>query len=201
MDSAITSCAGAEEAYAARRCKHGCLLMRKRVAGYPLIGLCGHKNASKTTLVCRLVEHFAELGHRVATVKYAHCDVEIDHEGRDSFRHRQAGARSVALVSPYRWATIHEVDEIAPVPPLERVVAALGPADLVLVESNKHGDHPKIEVRDVASARPLLADADERIVAIAANGPLTHPRLPVFHRDDVAAIADFIRNLLELPEP
>ena len=175
--------------------------MRKRVAGYPLIGLCGYKNAGKTTLVCRLVEHFTGRGYRVATVKYAHCDVEIDHEGRDSFRHRQAGARSVALVSPYRWAIIHEVDEAAPVPPLEQVVAGLGPADLVLVESNKHGDHPKIEVRDVADERPLLTDADARIVAIAANGPLTHPRVPVFHRDDVAAIAGFIHDMLELPTP
>jgi len=176
-------------------------VMNKRVAGYPLIGLCGYKNAGKTTLVCRLVEHFTAAGLRVATVKYAHCDVEIDHEGRDSFRHRQAGARSVALVSPYRWAVVREVDKAAPVPPLAEVVRALGPADLVLVESNKQGDYPKIEVCDVAVARPLLADADARIVAIAASGALTHPRVPVFHRDDVAAIARFISDFLELSEP
>ncbi len=175
--------------------------MRTRIAGYPIIGLCGYKNAGKTTLVCRLVEHFAAAGLRVATVKFAHCDVEIDHEGRDSFRHRRAGARSVALVSPYRWAVVHEVDEVSPVPSIEAVVAALGPADLVLVESNKQGDYPKIEVRDVAAERPLLAGADKRIVAIAASGPLTHPRVPVFHRDDVAGIAAFIRDFLELPQP
>ena len=134
-------------------------------------------------------------------MKYAHCDVEIDHEGRDSFRHRQAGARATALVSPYRWAIVREVDDLSPVPPLQEVVAGLGPADLVIVEGNKGGDLPKIEVRNVAAERPLLADADERIVAIAANGPLTHPRLPVFHRDDVAVIAAFIRDFLEIPQP
>ena len=175
--------------------------MRTRIAGYPVIGLCGHKNAGKTTLACRLVKHFTAAGLRVATLKFAHCDVEIDHEGRDSFRHRQAGARASALVSPYRWAVIREVDEASPVPLLEEVVVGLGPADIVIVEGNKGGDLPKIEVRDVTSARPRLADADERIVAIAANGPLTHPRLPVFHRDDVAGIAAFIRDLLELPQP
>ncbi len=174
--------------------------MPERVRGHPVFGLCGYKNSGKTTLVCRLVEEFSRRGLRVATVKFAHCDIEIDHEGRDSFRHRQAGARRVAVVSPYRWAVIHEIDRAARERPpgLEEVLAHIGPADLVLVESNKAGDYPKMEVRDIHHPRPPLADADERILAIVASGPLTHPRVPVFHRDDVVAIADFIAGTLRL---
>ncbi len=177
--------------------------MPARIRGYPVFGLCGYKNSGKTTLVCRLVEEFTRRGLRVATVKYAHCDVEIDHEGRDSFRHRQAGARQVALISPYRWAVIHEIDRTAREQPprLEDVLSHIGPADLVLVESNKTGQYPKMEVRDVHHERPPLADTDAHILAIAANGPLTHPRVPVFHRDEVAAIANFISQALDLTPP
>lgn len=177
--------------------------MPERIRNYPVFGLCGYKNSGKTTLVCRLVEEFTRRGLRMATVKFAHCDIDIDHEGRDSFRHRQAGARQVAVVSPYRWAVVHEIDHAAGErpPPLHEVLAHIGPADLVLVEGNKSGKYPKIEVRDIRHHHPLLADTDAHVLAIAANGPLTHPRVPVFHRDDITAIADFIQHTLALPMP
>ncbi len=175
--------------------------MPERIQGIPVFGFVGHKNSGKTTLVCRLVEEFSRRGLRVATVKYAHCEIEVDQEGRDSWRHRQAGAQHVAVVSPWRWAVFHELEKGQPRPPIEAVLPHLGEADLVLVESNRDGDFPKLEVHDVASGRPLLAERDARTVAIAASGALTHPRLPVFHRDDVAAIADFISTRLELEKP
>lgn len=176
--------------------------MNTRVCGYPVFGLCGFKNSGKTTLVCRLIEEFRRRGLVVASVKFAHCDIEVDTPGRDSWRHRQAGARHVAVASPYRWAVFHELPEKAARPRLEEILPHLGKADLVLVEGNKLGDFPKMEVRDVFSPRherhELLAETDARIVAIAASGPLTHARLPVFHRDDVSGIADFIQRTLEL---
>ena len=176
--------------------------MPPRLCGYPVFGLCGYKNSGKTTLVCRLVEEFTRRGLAVATVKFAHCDIEVDIDGTDSYRHRAAGARHVAVASPHRWAVFHEIDQPPARPDLPDILPHLGKADLVLVESNKDGDFPKLEVRDVANPahaeRPLLADADERILAIAASGPLTHPRLPVFHRDEVERIADFIATHLEL---
>ncbi len=165
-------------------------------------GITGYKNAGKTTLVCRLVEELSARGWRVATVKFAHHPVEVDHEGRDSHRHRAAGARSVALISPYRWAVMHELDQQAGErpPPLQEVLPLLGAADVVLVEG-RSAAIPKLEVLAANESRPLLAGEDTHVVAIATAHAIDYARLPVFRRDDIAAIADFIERFLELKRP
>jgi len=162
-----------------------------------VIGVAGFKNAGKTTLVEKLVRELTVRGYRITTVKHAHHSFDIDHEGRDSFRHRQAGASEVAVISGQRWAIIHELrgeDE----PSFAAILAKLAPCDLVIVEGYKHGEHQKIEVRNLAFDHPNLAGDDPTIVAIAANGEIADAPVPVFDRDHVEALADFIITHMRL---
>jgi molybdopterin-guanine dinucleotide biosynthesis protein B len=164
---------------------------------HKVIGVAGFKNAGKTTLVEKLVSELTRRGHRVSTVKHAHHSFDIDHEGRDSFRHRKAGATEVAVVSRHRWAIIHELrDEDEPL--LAELLAKLAPCDLVIVEGYKRDTHDKIEVRNLALDHPRLAGDDPTVVAIAANGSVADAPVPVFDRDDVAALASFIQKHMRL---
>jgi len=158
-----------------------------------VIGVAGFKNAGKTTLVEKLVTELTRRGYRVSTVKHAHHSFDIDHEGRDSFRHRKAGASEVAVVSRHRWAIIHESRDDTE-PSLQDILSKLEPCDLVIVEGYKRDTHDKIEVRNLALDHPELAGDDPTIVAIAANGPLTHAPVLLFDRDDVSALASFIER-------
>jgi molybdopterin-guanine dinucleotide biosynthesis protein B len=158
-----------------------------------VIGVAGFKNAGKTTLVEKLVAELTRRGHRISTVKHAHHSFDIDHEGRDSFRHRKAGASEVAVVSRHRWAIIHESRGDAE-PGLDEIMAKLGPCDLVIVEGYKRDSHDKIEVRNLELDHPPLAGDDPTIVAIAANGHVPAAPVPLFDRDDVSALASFIER-------
>lgn len=153
-------------------------------------GITGWKNTGKTTLTERLVAHMTAQGLRVSTVKHAHHDTDIDHPGRDSFRHRQAGAGQVIVASPTRWALMTELRG-APEPPLATLLAHLDPCDLVLVEGYKTAPHPKVEAHRAATGRGLLAPGNATIRAIASDTPLDHP-LPRFDLDDIPGIARFI---------
>jgi molybdopterin-guanine dinucleotide biosynthesis protein B len=162
-----------------------------------VIGVAGFKNAGKTTLIERLVRELAARGYRISTVKHAHHSFDIDHEGRDSFRHRHAGAGEVAVISGQRWAIIHELRDEAE-PSFAGILAKLSPCDLIIVEGYKHGSHDKIEVRNLALDHPKLAGEDPTIVAIAANGTVDDAQVPVFNRDHVETLADFIINHMGL---
>ncbi len=161
-----------------------------------IIGVCGFKNSGKTTLVEKLVRHITGLDYKVSTVKHAHHDFDIDHEGRDSFRHRKAGATEVAVVSQNRFAIMNELRGSAP-PSLNEILGKLSPCDLVIVEGYKRDAHDKIEVRNLELSHPILAGDDPTIVAVAANGEID-ASVPVFDRDDVAALAKFILDHCKL---
>lgn len=164
-----------------------------------IFGITGWKNSGKTTLTEKLVAELVRRGRRVSTVKHAHHDFDIDKEGADSFRHRQAGATEVAIVSGRRWALMHELrDEEEP--PLATVLARMAPADIVIVEGYKREGHRKIEARRrEAKSRERLSPSDPNIVAVAADGPQPDETLPVFDLDDIATIADFVERTLDLP--
>jgi molybdopterin-guanine dinucleotide biosynthesis protein B len=153
-----------------------------------VFGVVGWKNSGKTTLVERLVAEFVRRGWRVATVKHVHHDIDLERPGTDTFRHRAAGAREVALVGDQRYAILHEGGE----PKLADVLAQLAPCDLVLIEGFKREPHAKIEIR-ADHGRPL-APQDPHIVAVAADQPQAGDQLPWFRRDDVAGIANFIAS-------
>jgi len=158
----------------------------------PVFGVTGWKNSGKTTLVVRLVAEFVGRGRRVATVKHAHHAFDIDTPGTDSFRHREAGASEVLIVSQARFALMHELRGEAE-PAFEEALRRLSPADLVLVEGYKREGHPKIEVRRrEAASREPLAPADPSILAVAADYEAETHGLPLFGLDDVKGIADFI---------
>ncbi len=158
-----------------------------------IIGVAGFKNAGKTTLVEKLVAALTARGHRVSTVKHAHHSFDIDQEGRDSFRHRKAGAAEVTVVSRHRWAIMHEVRGEQE-PSLGEILAKLAPCDLVIVEGYKRDGHDKIEVRNLDLDHPQLAGDDPTIVALAANGAVINAPVPAFDRDDVTALVTFIEN-------
>lgn len=158
----------------------------------PVFGITGWKNSGKTTLTCKLVTEFTRRGFRVATVKHAHHDFDIDHAGTDSFRHRQAGAGQVAIVSARRWALMQELSG-APEPTLAEVLARLSPCDLILIEGYKREGHPKIETRRLAATdQTPIAPKDPTIAAIAADHAVTGTDLPVYSLDDVSGLADLI---------
>jgi molybdopterin-guanine dinucleotide biosynthesis protein B len=152
------------------------------------LGVTGWKNAGKTTLVERLVAEFVRRGWTVNTIKHAHHSVDVDQPGRDSFRHRAAGATEVAVVGGHRYAIMREQEEAT----LAELLARLAPADLI--EGFKREPHPKIEVRsgEGETGAPPMAPKDSSIIAIAADQPPADQRLPWFRRDDIAGIADFI---------
>jgi molybdopterin-guanine dinucleotide biosynthesis protein B len=159
-----------------------------------VFGVTGWKNSGKTTLVEALVRELTRRGWRVATVKHAHHDFDIDKEGTDSFRHRKAGASEVAIVSGRRWALMHELGGEQE-PTLEDVLSRLSPSDLVLVEGYKRGSHRKIETRRLqAKDQSPLTATDGNIAAIAADHPVTGETVPVFDLGDIAGMADFIER-------
>lgn len=159
-----------------------------------LIGIIGWQNSGKTTLVVELVKYLTAKGLNVSTVKHAHHAFDIDKPGKDSFKHRQAGAREVMVASDTRWALMRELrSEVQP--SLPDLVARMADADIILAEGYKSGQHRKIEVwRDQETE--LLAMTDRNIIAVVTP-PDTHIPdcpCPVLPRDNLAAIADLIRK-------
>ena len=163
-----------------------------------VFGVTGWKNSGKTTLVCELVSEITAREFSVSTVKHAHKTFEMDHEGRDSYRHRESGATEVVISSQNRWAVIHELrgdDE----PHLNEMLMKLSPVDLVIIEGYKREAHPKIECRRVeARSREAIAPEDPSIVAIARDHDVT-TSLPDFDINDIKAIADYILTHVGLP--
>lgn len=153
-------------------------------------GVVGWKNAGKTGLMERLVSEITGRGFSVSTVKHAHHVFDVDHPGKDSHRHRTAGATEVLLASRKRFALMHELrqeDE----PTLEELLAKLAPVDLVLIEGYKRDSHAKVEAFRGETGNPLIATDDPTIKAVASDTPLELDR-PVFDLDDTVAVADFI---------
>src|SRR5579872_6123897 len=162
-----------------------------------ILGIVGWKNSGKTTLVEALLGEMTARGLRISTVKHAHHAFDIDVPGKDSYRHRKAGAHEVLIASGQRWALMHEIREPGELS-LEELVAKLSPCDLVLAEGFKRGRHPKIEVVRVRREEGLIADREENVLAVATDSPALagrHTQLPL---NDAAAIADFICKRLDL---
>jgi len=157
-----------------------------------IIGLAGWSGAGKTTLIAKVIPVLIGRGLKVATVKHAHHEFDLDQPGKDSWRHREAGAIEVAVVSSRRWALIHELRGESE-PPLAEILAKLSPVDLVIVEGFKRHAHPKLEIYRAALGKPPLHPDDNCIVAIASDAPLPQAPLPVLMLDDVEAIANVLQ--------
>lgn len=166
-----------------------------------VFGITGWKNSGKTTLVAELVNTFRERGYRVSTIKHAHCSLDIDRSGTDSYRHRQAGAHQVLLASPYRWALMQEVNE-APEPELPTLLQHMETVDLVLVEGFKMGQQPKIQVVRPSHHTGRLPPETQPIVALASDESVNAADYgcegPVLPLNNVSVIADFIADYLQM---
>ena len=160
-------------------------------------GVVGWKNSGKTGLMERLVTEFTGRGLSVSTVKHAHHVFDVDHPGKDSHRHRQAGATEVLLSSRRRWALMHELRDEEEMP-LEMLLSKLSPVDLVLVEGYKRDQHPKVEAHRAETGNPLIATDDPTVRAIASDSGATAEERPTFDLNDTSAIADFIAQELGL---
>jgi molybdopterin-guanine dinucleotide biosynthesis adapter protein len=152
-------------------------------------GVIGWKNSGKTSLMERLVADITGRGFSVSTVKHVHHSVDLDQPGKDTFRHRQAGAREVVLASADRLAIL--VEHRGPEPELPEVLARMAPVDLVLVEGYKRDAHPKVEVWREETGQPLIQPDDTLVRAVATDAALTLP-VPVLDLNDTGAVADFI---------
>lgn len=152
-----------------------------------VIGLAGWSGAGKTTLLTRLIPHFNAQGLRVSVIKHAHHRFDVDVPGKDSWRHREAGAAEVLVASANRWALMHELRGAAE-PRLPELLSKLSAVDLVVVEGFKREPHRKIEVHRAANDKPPLFPDDPGIVGIATDTTV-ETRLPTVHLDDIEAVA------------
>lgn len=153
-------------------------------------GIIGWKNAGKTSLMERLVAEIAARGLTVSTVKHVHHDVDLDQPGKDSRRHRDAGAQEVVLAGANRLALM--VEHRRGEPPLADVLSRLRPVDLILIEGYKRDHHAKIEVWRAEAGHDLIQPHDPTIRAIATDAALAPQTVSVLDLNDTNAIADFI---------
>lgn len=161
-----------------------------------VIGFAGWSGSGKTTLVEQVIGQLELRGLAVSLIKHAHHDFDIDHPGKDSYRHRHAGCREVLVTAATRWAVMHELRGRRELK-LSEALAQLSPCDLVLVEGFKHEPIPKIEIYRAEIGKPQLFPNDPYIIAVASDAPLTCP-LPWLDLNQPAAVAAFIVERLAL---
>lgn len=162
-----------------------------------IIGVAGWSNSGKTTLIERILPILAENGVRASTFKHAHHGFDIDSPGKDSFRHRAAGAVEVMIASATRWALLHE-ERAEPEPDLDALLPRMTPVDLLIVEGYKRHRHPKIEVHRPSLGKALLQPEEPTVIAVASDGPLGPLPVPVLDLNDPGAVADFVMRFAGL---
>ncbi|MDR3672684.1 MAG: molybdopterin-guanine dinucleotide biosynthesis protein B [Holophaga sp.] len=160
-------------------------------AGMKVMGLVGWSGSGKTSLLVALLPILKEKGLKVSTMKHAHHRFDLDLPGKDSFRHREAGASEVLVVTSSRWVLMHESRE-EPEPSIEALIQRMTPVDLLLIEGFKTHAHPKLEIHRESEGKPLLYPDDPHIVAVATDHPLPGLPIPQVDLNDPAAVARFI---------
>jgi molybdopterin-guanine dinucleotide biosynthesis adapter protein len=159
-----------------------------------VIGFCGFSGSGKTTLVEQVIARLRLAGQRVSVVKHAHHDFDIDHPGKDSHRHREAGAFEVVIASDRRLAKIREF-EVRQDPTVHQLIAELYECDWVLVEGFKRADVLKLEIWRAETAKPAQYPFDPFVVAIATDSPDRLPEptgLPLLDLNDADAVTQFL---------
>ena len=165
----------------------------------PVISIVSKKRSGKTTLLEKLIPELKRRGYRVGTVKHDTHGFDIDHEGKDTWRHKQAGAEAVVISSPWKISVIKDVAEEAG---LGQIVATqLSDMDIVLTEGYKSAGMPQIEVfLSTAHQRPMHDKSDPGTLVAVMSDVDMDLAVPRFHIDDVSALADFIEaGFLEHP--
>lgn len=161
-----------------------------------IFGFAGWSGSGKTTLIEQVIPRFTDAGLKVSLIKHAHHRFDVDHPGKDSYRHREAGCSEVLVTSGQRWALMHEMRG-EPEATLEKQIARMSPCDLLLIEGYKYYPLPKLEIYRAANGKPPLYTQDEHIVALATDTSV-QCSLPQFGLEDYDAIAAFVLDTLEL---
>ena len=156
-----------------------------------VMGIVGWSGSGKTSLLVEVLPLLRAAGLKVSTMKHAHHRLDLDTPGKDSFRHREAGASEVLVVTSNRWVLMHESRE-APEPSIESLIERMTPVDLLLIEGFKTHPHPKLEIHRESEGRPLLCHEDPGIAAVATDRRLPGLRIPQLDLNDPGAIAAFI---------
>lgn len=162
--------------------------------GPRVIGIVGWSGSGKTTLILKLLRILVARGKRVATIKHAHHEFDVDVPGKDSWEHRQAGAFEVIVSSSRRWAHMHEAADGREAS-LAELLERISPCDLVLVEGFKSDTHTKVEVHRPMLGKQALFPDDPRIIAVASDQQIRGLSLPLLDLNDAEAVADFILRL------
>jgi molybdopterin-guanine dinucleotide biosynthesis protein MobB len=161
-----------------------------------ILGIVGWSGSGKTTLLTQVIPRLRARGLTLSTVKHAHHGFDMDRPGKDTYRHREAGAREVLVATGKRWALLHEVDGAEPA--LPELLARMVPVDLVLVEGFKTHEFPKLEVHRPALGKPPIWPDWPDVVAVASDAALSDCPRPVLALDDAVAIAAWIVGFLRI---
>jgi molybdopterin-guanine dinucleotide biosynthesis protein B len=157
----------------------------------PIVSIVGKSSSGKTTLIEKLIAELTQRGWRVATIKHNRHGFEIDHEGKDSWRHKKAGAVTAVLVSPRQVAVMENVEKDYDLAEIrERYIRN---ADVILAEGYKGNPHPKIEVFRTDLRKELLCGPEDNLIALAGDQPVS-AGVPYFDRNDATGIADLIEK-------
>ena len=159
-------------------------------------GFAGWSGSGKTTLIEKLIPLLTRRGLSVSLLKHAHHTFDVDQPGKDSYRHRHAGASEVLVTSSRRWALMHELRG-AREPTFEEQLKHLSPCDLVIVEGFKFAPIPKVEVWRAETGEGMLHPNDPHIVAVATDAKVD-TKLPVLDLNDPSGVASFVVSHLKL---
>ena len=165
-----------------------------------VMGIVGWSGSGKTSLVVQVLPVLKEHGLKVSTMKHAHHRFDVDKPGKDSFRHREAGASEVLVVTSSRWVLMHESREESE-PSIESLIERMTPVDLLLIEGFKTHHHPKLEIHRESEGKSLLCLDDPEIVAVASDAPLLGLKIPRLNLNDPSAVAEFILLHTGLKQP
>ena len=171
----------------------------------PIVVFVAYSGTGKTTLIEQLIAFLTERSYKVSVIKHTHHHFDIDKPGKDSYRHREAGASEVLMISDQRWVLMHELRQ-SPEPTIEQQLSMLSPCDLVIVEGFKDANIPKIELwrfdHDECAANPVKANQDNFIQAIAYPGGIDAVNKPDLTRDisvlDLNNIEEMAQQVLSI---
>lgn len=157
----------------------------------PVVSIVGRSNTGKTTLIEKLITELKRRGYRVGTIKHNSHGFDIDHEGKDSWRHKKAGAQVTIIASPHRVAVIEDVDKDYEIWELkDRYIRDV---DIILSEGFKVNPHPKIEVVRSALRHEPLCTKEDNLIAVAGDRPVDRG-VPFLDMNDAARIVDLIEK-------
>lgn len=159
----------------------------------PIVSIVGRSNTGKTTLIEKMIPELRKRGYRVATIKHNIHGFDIDHEGKDSWRHKKAGAQVTVIASPHRVAVVEDINRDYALSELRDCY--IRDVDIILSEGFKKNPHPKIEVVRLELKHAPICTGEDNLIAIVSDHPVDRG-VPCLNIKDISAIVDLIEDML-----